>query len=428
MIRGQGGQDVVGAGTAVTGEGFGVGAAGRFQDLAQRQAAEGSEFRVFVIEMGDRDVVGPVFDGNELDDFVLRAFLMFLGLGVHVRRADGDDRRAAVVDDVALFVQAFAQGFSQELDVPFGQGFQVIRIGHEDFQVAAVVLAGQEFEDTVEQGRVLPYIRVLAGVVHVAGAVEELTDVKAREGTDDEADFGEDAETAADAIGNVEDGPARFLGQAVEQCFFFAAVVGVRNGYRFQGDAGIVHGLFEDHVVGHGFNGRARFGNDDGHDRVVRLGVAVGLEEMDEARHLMGVDVVAGKEGFREALAFFRALEVPEFAALDVEEDLATEIGTADAEEYDGVYAVARRPCQFFQGKDAFRAVDVAVFDVRQLREEDFFRFSVFREMARHDAGLAHIHNGFVSLGVNGFKSLDFFFSDGLGTIKVGYVKSKTRT
>ena len=227
-----------------------------------------------------------------------------------------------------------------------------------------MVLAGQEFEDTVEQGRVLPYIRVLAGVVHVAGAVEELTDVKAREGTDDEADFGEDAETAADAIGNVEDGPARFLGQAVEQGFFFAAVVGVRNGYRFQGDAGIVHGLFEDHVVGHGFNGRARFGNDDGHDRVVRFGVAVGLEEIDEARHLMGVDVVAGKEGFREALAFFRALEVPEFAALDVEKDLATEIGTADAEEYDGVYAVARRPCQLEPGKVCgyVQIVDIAEY------------------------------------------------------------------
>ena len=428
MIRRQGRQDVVRAGAAVTGESFGVGAAGCFQDLAQGQAAEGSEFRVFVIEMGDRDVVRPVFDGDELDDFVLRAFLVFLGLGVHVRRTDGNDRRAAVVDDVALFVQAFAQGFSQKLDIPFGQGFQVVRIGHEDFQVAAVVLAGQEFEDAVEQGRVLPDIRILAGVVHVAGAVEELADIEAREGTDDEADFGEDAETAADAIGNVEDGPARFLGQAVEQCFFIATVVGVRNGDRFQGDAGVVHGLFEDHVIGHGFNGRTRFGDNDGHDRVVRFGVAVGLEETDEACHLMGVDVVAGKEGFREAFAFFRALEVPEFAALDVEKDLATEIGTADAEEDDGVYAVARRPCQFFQGKDAFRAIDVAVFDVRQLWEKDFFRFAIFREMARHDAGLAHIHNGFVSLSIDRFKSFDFFFRNGIRAIKVGYVKSKSRT
>ena len=137
----------------------------------------------------------------------------------------------------------------------------------------------------------------------------------------------------------------------------------------------------------------------------------------------MGVDVVAGKEGFREAFAFFRALEVPEFAALDVEKDLATEIGTADAEEDDGVYAVARR-----QGKDAFRAIDVAVFDVRQLREKDFFRFAVFREMARHDAGLAHIHNGFVSLSIDRFKSFDFFFRNGIRAIKVGYVKSKSRT
>ena len=123
MIRRQGRQDVVGAGTAVTGESFGVGAAGGFQDLAQGQAAEGSEFRVFVIEMGDRDVVRPVFDGDELDDFVLRAFLVFLGLGVHIRRTDGDNRRAAVIDDVPLFVQSFAQGFSQKLDIPFGQGF-----------------------------------------------------------------------------------------------------------------------------------------------------------------------------------------------------------------------------------------------------------------------------------------------------------------
>ena len=123
MIRRQGRQDVVRAGAAVSGEGFGIGAAGCFQDLAQRQAAEGSEFRVFIIEMGNGDVVGPVFDGDELDDFVLRAFLVFLGLGVHIRRTDGDNRRAAVIDDVPLFVQSFAQGFSQKLDIPFGQGF-----------------------------------------------------------------------------------------------------------------------------------------------------------------------------------------------------------------------------------------------------------------------------------------------------------------
>lgn len=122
-----------------------------------------------------------------------------------------------------------------------------------------MVLAGQEFEDAVEECRILPDIRILAGVVHVAGAVEELADVKARKGTDDEADFGEDTEAAADTIGNVENGPARFLSQAVEERFFFATVVGVRNGDRFQGDAGVVHGLFEDHVVGHGFDGRARF-------------------------------------------------------------------------------------------------------------------------------------------------------------------------
>ena len=117
--------------------------------------------------MGNDDVVLPVGDGNELDNLILRAFLVFLRLGVHIRRADGDDRRAAVVDDVALLVEAFAQRFGQELNVPFRQGFQAVRIGHENFQVAAVFCTGNIFQHAVQQGRILPNIGILAGLVHI---------------------------------------------------------------------------------------------------------------------------------------------------------------------------------------------------------------------------------------------------------------------
>lgn len=107
-----------------------------------------------------------------------------------------------------------------------------------------MIFTGQEFKDTVEESRVFPNIRILAGVIHITGTVEELTDAETGQGADDEADFGKDAETTADAIGNVENGPARFLSKAVEQRFFIAAVVRVGNGYRFKGNAGVVHSGF----------------------------------------------------------------------------------------------------------------------------------------------------------------------------------------
>ena len=67
---------------------------------------------------------------------------MFLCLGVHVRRTDSHDGRTAVIDDMTLFVEPFAQGFCQKLDIPFRQGFQVVRIRHEDFQVPAMTSTG----------------------------------------------------------------------------------------------------------------------------------------------------------------------------------------------------------------------------------------------------------------------------------------------
>ena len=83
----------------------------------------------------------------------------------------------------------------------------------------------------------------------------------------------------------------------------------------------------------------------------------------------MRVDIVAGKESLRIAIAFFYALQIPKFTTLDIEEDLAAQIGAANAEENDGINAVAYFTAQFFQRKNPFRAVDVPIDDIRQLRE-----------------------------------------------------------
>lgn len=115
----------------------------------------------------------------------------------------------------------------------------------------------------------------------------------------------------------------------------------------------------------------------------------------------MRVNIVAGKESFREAIAFFRALHIPKFTALNVKQYFPAQIGAANPQEYDSIDAVARRPSQFFQGKNTFRTVDVAIFNVRKLCKKDGFRFSIFGEMARHGTVFAHVHHCFVRFGID---------------------------
>ena len=145
-----------------------------------------------------------------------------------------------------------------------------------------MIFTGQEFKDTVEKGRIFPNIRILASVIHITSTVKELTDAESGQGAYDEADFRKDTESSANAIGNVENRPARFFSQTVKQRFFIAAVVRVRNGYGFKGNAGVAHSFFQDHVVRHRFDCRARFRNDNGHYRIVRLRLAVIFQELNK--------------------------------------------------------------------------------------------------------------------------------------------------
>ena len=67
-------KDEIGTGPAISNEGFFISPARRFQDPAQGQAAEGSQFGKGIVRMGNYEIIRPFFDGDELDDFVPSLF------------------------------------------------------------------------------------------------------------------------------------------------------------------------------------------------------------------------------------------------------------------------------------------------------------------------------------------------------------------
>ena len=126
---------------------------------------------------------------------------MLLRLGMHVRGTNSNERRTAVANFLAVLVVLLAEGFSQQLDVPFGNGLHVIAIRHHDFDVAAMLFGCSKLQSSIEHCRVLPEVIILAGLVHIAGAFEEGLNVKAHAGSQRQTDFAEDGETAAHTIG-----------------------------------------------------------------------------------------------------------------------------------------------------------------------------------------------------------------------------------
>ena len=65
---------------------------------------------------------------------------MLLRLCVHIGRADGNDRSAPVADLLALLVELLAERLGEQLDVPLGDGFQIVAVGHHDLDVTPVLL------------------------------------------------------------------------------------------------------------------------------------------------------------------------------------------------------------------------------------------------------------------------------------------------
>lgn len=93
----------------VRSECIGIRLAGNLEGLAHRDAGDVSQLLGLREGVRDHEVIRPLLDLDKLNDLVELAFLMLLRLGVHVRRADSDERRAAVADFLALFVELLAE-------------------------------------------------------------------------------------------------------------------------------------------------------------------------------------------------------------------------------------------------------------------------------------------------------------------------------
>ena len=80
----------------VRSECIGIRLTGNLESLAHRDAGDVSQLLGLWEGVRDHEVIRPLLDLDKLNDLVELAFLMLLRLGVHVRRADSDERRAAV--------------------------------------------------------------------------------------------------------------------------------------------------------------------------------------------------------------------------------------------------------------------------------------------------------------------------------------------
>ena len=82
---------------------------------------------------------------QELYHLVQTAVLMLLRLRMHIRRANSNNRRSTVVNNLTLTVAALAQRFRQQLHVPFAQGFQAHAVRHEHFYITSALI-GHKFQ------------------------------------------------------------------------------------------------------------------------------------------------------------------------------------------------------------------------------------------------------------------------------------------
>ena len=148
---------------------------------------------------------------------------------MHIRRADGNDRRTPIADLSALLVELLAEGLSEELDIPLRDGLQIVAVGHHDLDVASVLLRRCKFQCSVQHRRILPEVVVLTCLVHRACAGKEVLDVKADACCEREADLGKDGEPSAHAVRYGELLPAHIHRQLLEQRRLLLVRIGDRD-------------------------------------------------------------------------------------------------------------------------------------------------------------------------------------------------------
>ncbi len=306
---------------------------------------------------------------------------MLLRLGMHVRRTDSNERRTAIAYFLALFIVLLAEGLSQQLDVPLRNGFEVITIRHHDLNVTAMFLSSSELQCRIEHSRVLPDIVVLASLVHILGTVEECLDVKADAGSQRQADLAEDREAPADTVWYSILRPAFFDSQLLQQRLFLH----VRIRYRYDLDIDalkLLQGIIDDHEVRHRIERAAGFRDDEQQYLEIAFLMALrdgsrALQIVDDIARAARIDVLAAEYNFREAVALLFGHRIPELAAMDIKENLVTKIRAADTQRNHNIHIVLDMVCELLQVLHRTRAVQMALFDIRQLAEQNFLRLTI---------------------------------------------------
>ena len=181
---------------------------------------------------------------------------MLLGLGMHISRADCYKRRATFADFLAFLIELLAERLRQQLDIPFGQRLEVIAVGHHDFDIAPVLFISRNLQRGIEHSGILPKVIVLASLVHIACAFEELFNIHADNRRRRQSDFAKDSKASANAVGYREGFPAVFDSDLLKQSLLFHVRVSDCDAFNLNVRV-FLEGVEDNHKVAHGVEGTA---------------------------------------------------------------------------------------------------------------------------------------------------------------------------
>ena len=261
---------------------------------------------------------------------------MLLRLRVHIRRADRNDRRTSVADFLALLVELLAERLGEQLNVPLGDGLQIVAIGHHDLDVAAVLLGCRKFQRGVEHRGILPEVVILTSLVHVTRPREEALNIKADARGERQPDLGKDGEASTHAVRHSELLPAHIHRELFEQRRLLLVRVGDRDHLNLN-IVRLHERIVHHHEVRHRIERAARLRDDEQHDTqrlsAMRfLNLCNILHVVDDVARAARVDIVAAEVDARIVVPLLVRERVPELAAVHVEQYLVPEEGAADAE------------------------------------------------------------------------------------------------
>lgn len=306
---------------AISGEGLAGASEEALEEVATGEAG---------LDFEGRGILGFA-DLDEGGEEVVHAIAELLDIGVLVGGAFVAVNGDALIDDVAVEIELFAEGLHDELLEVFAEEDEAVLVGEDDHVFGAFALADVIPHEGEDHGGVLGGGERAGFFIHGGGASEELGDIDALEGGGEGADGAHDGGAAADPVPHGEAGePVLGDGVFVE----LAAEAGDGDGVAGEVEAGSAVGGFGfEHAVA-GFFGAAGFGDDDGEggsEFIADLGenaadaVGVGVIEEGDIEGRIG-----GGDGFGDELG-------AESGAADADDEDAGEFATSGGGDIAGV-------------------------------------------------------------------------------------------